>query len=118
MDEKGFTLVELIVVAAVISILAAIAIGRMGAFADSSRAEAVEAEHRMLISAIQMWQSERPEIDNMPSDFTEISRFVSGGLDATATQLSVSKTGTPAHVLIDSKLVSTYDSNNTWTYVP
>ena len=54
-DNKGFTLVELVVVIAILAILAAIAIPRFGGFTAGAKEGAVEANHRTIVSAAQMY---------------------------------------------------------------
>ncbi len=120
-NEKGFTLVELIVVVAIIGILAAIGIARMGGFGDSARARAVESEHRMLISSIQMWQSQQPDVDAWPA-MADLEKYVTGG----TANLAAAKGGAKgsAHVITGASpsgvLTSTYDKTATpiqeWVY--
>lgn len=55
--RKGFTLVELIVVIVIIAIIAAIAIPRIVAFQDSAKKARIEAEHKELITAVQLWKA-------------------------------------------------------------
>mgnify|MGYP001077186386 CR=1 FL=1 len=80
-QNKGFTLVELIVVIAILGILAAIVIPRFGGFSDGAEKRAVEAEHRIIVSAAQMYYAEN---GNWPDDTTEtngIEKVLSGYFD-------------------------------------
>lgn len=54
-NKKGFTLVELVVVIAILGILAAIAIPRFGGFTAGAKEGAVEANHRTIVSAAQIY---------------------------------------------------------------
>lgn len=113
-NEKGFTLVELIVVVAIIGILAAIGIARMGGFGDSARARAVESEHRMLIGAIQMWQSEQDDVTDWPKALSDLDDYVTG----TTSELANQKDGsTAAHDITTTsgELLSTYEGTTTDT---
>lgn len=69
-DNKGFTLVELVVVIAILAILAAIAIPRFGGFTAGAKEGAVEANHRTIVSAAQMYYANNKE---WPADLNALT---------------------------------------------
>lgn len=70
--EEGFTLVELLIVIAILGILIALAVPRMSGISDSARDRAIEANKRTLVSAATMWYAQNPgqstEWDGTPGD--------------------------------------------------
>ena len=61
-NQKGFTLIELIVVIAILGILAAIAIPRLAGFSDKANKSAVVAEARTILTAYSTLVAEDPDI--------------------------------------------------------
>ncbi|SDY47612.1 type IV pilus assembly protein PilA [Proteiniborus ethanoligenes] len=119
-SKKGFTLVELVVVIAILGILAAIAVPRLGGFSDGAKKAKVEAEHRQLISAIQMWQANSSDVDSFPSNLDALKDYFD---DIEKVKETKQKDGsTLAHAIDSDKktLTSTWDpdTNNKieWVY--
>lgn len=61
-NQKGFTLIELIVVIAILGILAAIAIPRLAGFSDKANKSAVVAEARTILTAYSTLVAENPNV--------------------------------------------------------
>lgn len=73
-NEKGFTLVELIVVVAILGILAAIGISRFAGMTDNAREKADLSTAATIASATQAWiadQDKKVEDSDIGSDFIE-----------------------------------------------
>ncbi len=80
--EKGFTLVEIMIVVAIIAILSAIAIPNFMAARSKSRANACKANMRQIESAVEQWAMDNTKTDG---DSVALSSLVSTYIKKTPT---------------------------------
>lgn len=72
-NKKGFTLIELIVVIAILGILIAIAVPRLGGFTGTAETRAEESNIRVLEGASAMYHAEYGE---WPDNINDLSGYV------------------------------------------
>ncbi len=73
LNKKGFTLVELIVVIAVLGILATVAVPRLGGITSDAKKAADDANIKMIQNAVELYHAENGEL---PDDETKMSALV------------------------------------------
>ncbi|NLL19375.1 MAG: prepilin-type N-terminal cleavage/methylation domain-containing protein [Clostridia bacterium] len=76
-NQKGFTLVELMVVVVIIGILIAIAVPAYSKIKESSEAKACEANMRTIFSAIQVYRVDKKE---EPTDVKQLADYFEGAV--------------------------------------
>lgn len=79
-NQKGFTLIELIVVIAILGILAAIAIPRLTGLTNTTRVKADLASARVIESAVRIHQADTGKLPGADTTYT-VSAFIDKYLD-------------------------------------
>ena len=116
--RKGFTLVELIVVIVVIAIIAAIAIPRIIGFQDSAKKARIQAEHRELVTAIQLYKAQQVNSTKIaPSTLEDLAPYMSLNGKGKVSEVITKN----AHKLENNSLTSTFTSSSelkdeTWIF--
>ncbi|WP_069649460.1 type II secretion system protein [Caloranaerobacter ferrireducens] len=77
-NKKGFTLIELVVVVAVLGIISALVIPRFTNITDSAKANVDEQNRKLLQNAIELYAAEN---GNYPSSDEDIDKLISDYLD-------------------------------------
>lgn len=89
-NQKGFTLIELIVVIAILGILAAIAIPRLAGFSDKANKSVVVAEARTILTAYSTLVAENPDLKDLPGKddptLTALTGTIKGDITAKSFQ--------------------------------
>ena len=92
--RKGFTLIELIVVIAILGILAAIAIPRLGAFTDRAKISTIETNHRTIVSAL---NTDYATDSDWPADLEGVKALLSDEFTLDSTKLKLTDTSGGIH---------------------
>lgn len=90
-NQKGFTLIELIVVIAILGILAAIAIPRLAGFTDRANSSAVVAEAKTILTAYSTLVADKPTRTTLPGQTDPELTALTGKIKGTLSSPSVDK---------------------------
>lgn len=75
-EQKGFTLVELVVVIAILGILIAIAVPKFADITGNAQTRAQQATARTIMSAIVMAQADNPTTEPKDIDAEKVNKFL------------------------------------------
>lgn len=115
-NRKGFTLVELVVVIAILGILAAIAIPRFTKATVSAQIKTFEANHRIVQSAISMYMADNNGA--LPVSTYDFTDEIDGGLNGLKDQPIAGVTYEWDGTTLTSTPVTSMTGATTKTYTP
>lgn len=94
-NKKGFTLIELIVVIAILGILAAIIIPKLGGFQDRAKKAADEATAKTLADAVAMYNADNPDAKLGAGKIADMSGDIGDMCDTSVAFTSTEYAGSP-----------------------
>ncbi|WP_214785279.1 prepilin-type N-terminal cleavage/methylation domain-containing protein [Exiguobacterium sp. s183] len=77
-DERGLTLVELLVVVVILGIIAAIAVVAIGGIIENSKKDAMVADAKQMVSAAKLHTASNPGASNLDFTTGEGAKYISG----------------------------------------
>jgi type IV pilus assembly protein PilA len=104
-NRKGFTLIELVVVIAILGILAAIAIPRLGGFTDSAKVRAAETNHKLVVNAINVYFADN---NAWPTTEAQIEAYLNSTIASMETD-----TGATMTLAMDATTGGTFETDST-----
>ncbi len=109
--KRGFTLAELVVVVTILGILMLIAVTRFSSVSDSANKKTFEANHRIAVSAVQMYMADHA--GEKPADDYKFEEYIGTSSDATkGTDALVDKPKGATYRWAGGKFTSSYNGTN------
>ncbi|WP_214827658.1 prepilin-type N-terminal cleavage/methylation domain-containing protein [Exiguobacterium algae] len=94
-DERGLTLVELLVVVVILGIIAAIAVVAIGGIIENSKKDAMVADAKQMVSAAKLYTASNPVEDPTILDFKSVTNTAASGSGTSAVLATV---GTQSYI--------------------
>lgn len=82
-DERGLTLVELLVVVVILGIIAAIAVVAIGGIIENSRKDAMVADAKQMVSSAKLYTASNPVLEKTRLDFKATTNTAAAGTTPT-----------------------------------
>ena len=120
--NKGFTLVEVIVILVILAILAAILVPALTAYIDKAKEKSIAAEARTALIAAQAWASEQYAVGSNgtgPYDDSDLTEYKRAGDWGGTVEFNVDADGRVyGFVYTDNGITLYHYSDGTWSKTP
>ncbi|WP_114165780.1 prepilin-type N-terminal cleavage/methylation domain-containing protein [Exiguobacterium sp. TNDT2] len=114
-DERGLTLVELLVVVVILGIIAAIAVVAIGGIIENSKKDAMVADAKQMVSAAKLYTASNPVKKDAPVELVFVGSESTGATKADGSQY-ISQLQDPFGTDYTTALVKITENGGKYTY--